>query len=616
MPGIIGFVDRPDASRDHLEMLKAMATALASEQKATLHADHPFSVGHVGLGIIDSDPQPVWNHDGSLCMVMEGELYGSEPLKRELAGRGYTFQRHDDAELVLHLFEEYGEGFVERLNGAFVFAIWNQETETLLMANDRLGLQPLYYAQYRGRFSFASGVRALLADPDLPRVVDRLGIAQFLTFDHLLDQRTFLETVHLLPQATILTYHDGEVNLSRYWELRFPAAYALRSEEEWMDAVMHCLRQAVRRQTADENILGLLLSGGLDSRLLMALMRELHPDRLYHTFTFGIAKCDDARFAREVAAALDTEHHFFPLRPDWLLQYSNDCVRLTDGMANLVNLHARAALDDEVQFAQILFKGFLGDAMFGFAQRHQHWATYDETTRIEAHLAVHRSQGVLIFDFPEHEKLFTDSFRRELGDSVLDSYRQGLDAARTDGLADQRIYYDYCQRVPRHTLNGVTVTRRRAAVRLPFADNDLVELALSMPPGLRYHRRVVVNAFIRDFSELAKIPVPNTGLPMMECARDVVLRARQLARWHLNRAGLKWIDYPGRRPYKDYDAWFRTVLRDWVEKTLLDQRALGRGYFNPDYVQRIVHEHMAGSNHTVRLGVLLSLELWHRQFMD
>jgi len=175
--------------------------------------------------------------------------------------------------------------------------------------------------------------------------------------------------------------------------------------------------------------------------------------------------------------------------------------------------------------------------------------------------------------------------------------------------------YDFRQRVPRMTLNVVEALRGRMIVRLPFAENDLVEFSLTIPPGLRYDRRLIKNAFIRAFPAYAQIPVTETGMPMMENLTTVRLQAEKWARWHLRRIS-KGVRYQRRRPYQDYRTWFRTVLRPWIEGTLLDERALERGYFKPQTVRQLVAEHMAGADHAVRLGALMTLELWHRHFME
>jgi hypothetical protein len=203
-----------------------------------------------------------------------------------------------------------------------------------------------------------------------------------------------------------------------------------------------------------------------------------------------------------------------------------------------------------------------------------------------------------------------------VGEAVIGEMAQGMRASGSSQVANQRLYFDLTQRVPRMTINGVEVVRSHATVRLPFSDRDLVDFACQLPPGMQFNRHLITQAFLTTYPHLAKIPNTATGLPYIACGRDVALRARQLVQWHLRKRGLGWLAGPQRRPYKDYNGWFRTVLKTWVEDTLLSQRALQRPYYNPDYVRSLVAEHMAGSNHAVKLGALLSLELWHRQFLD
>lgn len=618
MPGIVGFIRRQHDIATNTTTLQKMARALepGDRFRHELDAGHAFALGRVTLGIVNAQPQPLWNQQQTVCIVMEGELYDTDPLRRRLRQSGYMLDDEGDVSLLLSLYENDELDLVRELNGNFIAAIWDQEARRLLLINDRLGLQPLYYTMTRQGLFFASGLRALLAEPSVSPCVDRVAIAQFLTFDHLLHQRTLLKDAKLLPQASILIYENNELQIQNYWRPQHPSTYTLRSEEEWMSAMIERLRRAVQRQAPGQLRAGMLLSGGLDSRVLLALLRENTDLSRFPTFTWGIPNCDDARSSREVARKLGTDHHFFELKPDWLLQFAEECVRATDGMGNIVNLHARATLDQETTYANVLYKGFLGDAMMGFAQRHQHWADYDPDTAIQAHLAVHRDQGVITFEPEDHADLFTPHMQQEIGDGVLGAYRAGMAVSGSSQLADQRIYFDYCQRVPRHTLNGVKVVRSRAVVRLPFADNDLIDLMLQVPPGLRYERRIMRNAFVRDFSDLARIPLPDTGLPMLDCARDIWIRSQRWLRWHLPKIGPINASYLARRPYKDYATWFRTDLRQWVEDTLLHPRSLDRGYFQPSFVQNIVRDHMAGNDHSIRLGAFMTLELWHRQFID
>ena len=454
-----------------------------------------------------------------------------------------------------------------------------------------------------------------MAHPDLPRSVDAVALHQFLVYDHALDDRTLLESVRLLPQASVPDRPRRHGSIRPYWRLQYPDRYEPRPDEHYVEQLGHHLRQAVRRQQeASDRPAAMLLSGGLDSRLLLGLLCE--DGRTLQTFTFGVPRCDDARVAGEVARACGTAHRFFELKSDWLAFMAEQAVRATDGLGNIVNLHAMANIEAQSRHAQVVYKGFLGDALLGFALRRQMWGDYSDEHRYEVHRAAHRYHGVLNYEPEEERKLLSDAFLARAGDGAYSAYRAGMDRSGSRQIANQRLYFDLTQRVPRMTLNGVEVVRTHAVVRLPFGDTDLVDFALTVPPGFLFERNLAKVLLVNWFPKLAGIPIAGTGRPLRANLRDLTAQARSLLAWHLRPHGLDWLAEPPRRPYKDYNGWFRTVLRPWVEGLLLDRRTLDRGYFRPDYVQGLVAAHMGGENHAVRIGALLSIELWHRQFID
>lgn len=592
-----------------------MADALESGSgyQRVFHSEPEAGIGRVGLPRMGSEAEVVWNDDRTLALVMEGELYDTAALERTVGDDRRPAARNH-AELMLRIYERCGTNCLGRVNGAFAVAIWDRRQRQLVLFNDRLGLHPLYYAQVSGTLLFGSGVRALLAEPALSRTVDQVALHQFLIHDHVLDDRTFLESVRLLPQASVLTYRDGAMAIRPYWRLRYPEFYEPQPEGAYVEQFGHHLRRAVRRQQEDKRSSAMLLSGGLDSRLLLGLFCE--EGRTVQTFTFGLPGCDDAVVAAEVARKCRTRHRFFELKSDWLAHMADAAVRATDGLGNIVNLHAMANIEEQSRDAEVMYKGFLGDALLGFAVFRQMWGDYEDANRYEVHRGVHRANGVINYEPAEEAKLFTEAFAARVGDGAYQAYRDGMDRAGSRQLANQRLYFDLTQRVPRMTLNGVEVARTRAAVRLPFCDYDLVDFALTVPPGFLFERHLPKTALVTMFPELAGIPIAGTGRPLRSCARDIVAQVRALMSWHLERYGLERLASPPRRPYKDYDQWFRTILRPWVEQILLDRRTLDRGYFKPDYVRGLVAAHMRGERHAVRVGALLTIELWHRQFVD
>ncbi len=615
MPGIFGFKKDLSKTDSHI-LIKKMSIGLEGEDRflRQFETGEGWGFGRNSMGILNQNKQPLWDDTRNVGLVFEGELYDTEPLRQILDQ--HNLKCETDEEILLGLYLLEGESFARRINGSFSVAFIDNRNNAMILINDRLGLHPVYYANFGSTFLFASGVRAILADDSLPRRVDRVAIQEFLTFDHLLHQRTLLEDVKLLPQGSVLKYQNGKLTIWRYLRLNYPDVYPFCEPPSYQERLLIEIKKAVLRQSGGQQEKGLMLSGGLDSRFLLALLAEILTPSNLHTFTWSIPGSDDARYAKEAAKTIGTQHHFFELKPDWLLKEGEKAVKLTDGMGNLVNLHAIANLVDEAKIAPIIYKGFMGDAMFGFGLRPRFWADYDPETEIHEHLQAYRDYRVLTFDLTEHKDFFTDSFLRHVQDELMADFKQGMRSAGVRQMAAQRLYFDLTQRVPRMTINGVLVARDRAVIRLPFADNDLVDFSMTVPPYLAFERKLMIESFIKAYPKLARIPTPRDHLPLTHCARAVLARNEQFIRWHLRKAGLGWLTGPENRPYKDYQTWFRTTLREWVEQTLLSSTSLDRGYFKPESVRQTVQDHMAGKNNAVKIGALMAIELWHKFYLD
>jgi asparagine synthase (glutamine-hydrolysing) len=617
MPGLIGLIGDIGQNEAHLSLEK-MASALheGGRFNRDLFSREGIGLGRVSLGIVNPEPQPIWSSDRSICIMMEGEIFGYQELKHPLIDRGHNFSNHNDPEFILHLYEEYGEKFAEKLNGSFIVVIWDQNKRKLLIVNDRIGLHPLYYSNRAGIFSFASGIRSLLTNPDHPRVVDKIAMAEFLMFDHMISDRTLLEDINILPPGSILTYQNESFRIKTYWRLEYPEFTDLRDEQEYIEGLTYLLRQAVNRQSPGDIPAGVLLSGGLDSRVIIAFLQKELNGRSMHSFTFGIPGCEDARYARQVARKVGANYHFYPLPSDYLVDKADEGLMLTDGMVNSVHMHALATLEEQTDIAKIIYKGFFGDALMGYSVILPLWANFDSNAIAQNHFKLYRSLGVTLFASEQLKELLSPSLHREIEDVVLNRFRSALLESCSSLPANQLDYFVLRYRVPRMTINGVELVRSRAVVRLPFCDKDLIEYMLKVPPGLRFKRYLMKQAFIQTFPELAKIPVTETHLPLVSCMRDALIRMESNVRWKARSAGLKWISVSKRKSYTDYNGWMRAELRPWVEGILLNSRTLDRGYFNPDSVRNLVTEHLNGTDNALKLGALINLELWHRWIID
>lgn len=228
-------------------------------------------LGRMSLGHVNRELQPAFNEDHTLLGMMDGEVYDAGEHRRRLAAAGHRFQGEGQAELLLHGYELEGRDFFRRLDGSFTAAIWDAPRRRLILAGDRFGMRPLYYARRPGRLLFAPEIKSLLADPELSRAPSLRGVAQFFTFGHLLGQDTLLESVTLLPAAGWLTYdlEDDRLTVDRYWHIGL-GLNAPPTTSEALDGFDSAFRRAVDRRVADTDGLGLSLSGGLDSRTILA----------------------------------------------------------------------------------------------------------------------------------------------------------------------------------------------------------------------------------------------------------------------------------------------------------------------------------------------------------
>jgi len=614
MPGLFGIVG-PQGRLKLQELAEAMSQALRHKEsyQVDLHTDDSVALGRVSLGILNPESQPIWNEDETLCIVMEGEIFDYDSEKQSLIEKGHRFKVNNDPEFVLHLYEEYGEDLALKLNGAFVAAIWDVKQDRLLIVNDRFGLEPLFYAHFDGRLLFGSGARAIVANPDFTPKVNAVAMAEFLTLEQVIGDKTLFDGVTLLPPASLLTFSDKRLRVCSYWDLQYQEEYKDHDESWYIEQWIHLVRQAVERRTRTGRPFGVLLSGGLDSRAVLAMMdRECYP---VHTFTFGIPKSDDMRLAREIALEVGATPSFFELKPDYLMEVAEEAVRLTDGLNSCIHMHVMAPLQEVAKQVQVVFTGSMGDSLnadrSSTAYCRQSLAPDDEI--LARAFSERRNRGI---PEAEHSQFFSDAFYQQIQGQIFESCKGVLAQSRAVLAANRRKHWAIRQGNRRYVLEGQRLLRSQVSVRMPFYDNDLFDFMLTVPSGLRLDGRLYVQALSKAFPQLAKIPWATSGLPLTDCMRDVRIRFDRQLRWWLREKGLKWIPESRKRPYAKYDLWMRTVLRPWVEETLLSRRSLERGYYKPEYVHNLVAEHMAGANYARRLAVLLTVELWHRLFLD
>ena len=318
MCGVAGLYTFPSGAPAQLGELSAMVAALhhrGPDGRNTL-IDGPVGLAHARLAIIDvaGGAQPLANEDGSVWVVLNGEIFNFIELRAELEQRGHHFKTRTDTEVIVHLYEDFGDRFVEHLNGQFALALWDKKKQRLVLARDRSGIRPLFYTQRHGRLAFASEVKALFMLPEVPRRIDLNGLASIFSLWSVLPPHTVFEGIQSVPPAHIMVVTPKGTHTERYWNWQFDEATVSRNtESECAEELRALMIDAVRLQLRCDVPVGAYLSGGLDSAVVTSIMRSYNRDHSHgvlktHSLTFEDAEFDESAQQREVARHLGTTH--------------------------------------------------------------------------------------------------------------------------------------------------------------------------------------------------------------------------------------------------------------------------------------------------------------------
>ncbi len=325
MCGIAGIIDLNRRPADR-RALARMCDRLEHRgpDDAGIYVNCHAALGLRRLSIIDLSPsghQPMSNEDASIWITFNGEIYNFRELREMLIAKGHAFSSSTDTEVIVHAYEEYGDRCVDHLRGMFAFGIWDTKRQRLLLARDRIGKKPLFYTLADGQFLFASELQALTTHPAVRREIDLTSIDDYLTYGYIPPPRSIFKDVYKLPPAHTLTLSisdsAAEPSTQRYWQLDYGPKQSFTSDEEAVDGLTEVLTEAVRLRMVSDVPIGTLLSGGIDSSVVVALMSQLSA-RPVETFSIGF---DDRHFnelpyARMVADRYGTKHHELRVEPN------------------------------------------------------------------------------------------------------------------------------------------------------------------------------------------------------------------------------------------------------------------------------------------------------------
>lgn len=580
-----------------------------------------LALGHRRLAVIDlaESRQPMASEDGNIQLVFNGEIYNFHELRQRLEASGHQFRSHGDTEVLVHLYEDEGVDVVRHLVGMFALAIWDRSRRRVVLARDRLGQKPLVYRAEPGRLLFASELKSLLAVPDVPRAIDPAALDEYLFYQYVPPPRTIYSGISKLPPGHVAVWENDRLSVSAYWQPDF-AREQPRTEAEYVAELRLRLGDAVRSQLVSDVPLGAFLSGGVDSSIVVALMRE-HAARPVNTFTVGFPDpaYDESAYARRVAAHLGTEHRELRVEPDCAELLPTLAWHFDEPFGDSSAVPTYYLARETRRHVKVALSGDGGDELFAGYDRYRALRLAAACDRLPAVLrrlvsspiwqrlpgagrqksAARRLKRfaevvatppdgryvelIAIFNDARRAALYGDEFVAQLPERDPAEYvaaalarSGGRDRVTAASLADLVTYLpgDLCTKV------DIATMAHGLECRQPLLDHRVVELAVAMPVRLKLRggrgKRILREAF-------------GHLLP-----RDVFRRRKT------------GFGVP-------LDRWFRTELKDLAHDTLLAGDALARDYFRRAAIDELLADHATGrADHSARIWSLVMLEFWHR----
>ena len=513
-------------------------------------------LGHRRLAVIDLSPaasQPLSNEDGTIWIVYNGEIYNFQALRLDLEKRGHKFKSKSDTEVIVHLYEEYGEDCLRHLRGMFAFAIWDENQQQLFLARDRLGKKPLKYYLGPDFFIFASELKAILPQLKERPEVDKAALPHFFAFNHLLAPATGFKGIYKLPPAHYGILRNGQLTIKKYWQLDFSQKIKITYQEA-KEELQRLLTEAVRLRLIADVPLGAMLSGGIDSSLVVGLMSQFTRPK---TFSIGFAeeRLDERPFARLAADHFGTNHTDLEVKPDTIKIFPKLIEHYEEPYADSSALPTYYLAELTRRSVKVALNGDGGDEAFGGYRRYKYWNL------------LHYLKKDIYFDIASW-RYFKDK---------ISNFQFPISNLRK---LDDVFKLAYDTFLPNDLLVKMDIATMAFGLeaRSPFLDQEIVEFAASLPARWK----------VRGFQ--TKIILKDTFKELLP--KEIIERGK----------------YGFELPV---DAWFRGPLYQWAREILLAGKFLEHGYFEQKTIEKLLEEHKNGRRrHGQRLWLLLCFEFW------
>src|SRR5688572_14831309 len=634
MCGITGWLNLDTNSKNHIEdVLHRMCERIVHRgpDSEGLWMDDQVALGMRRLSIIDlkTGDQPVYSEDRTVIAMVNGELYNFREVRADLEKRGHKFVTQTDVEIVPHLYQIYGEGFVDHINGMFAISLWDTKKKKLILARDRFGEKPVYYGVFDGKLIYASEPKAMLAHPLVEKEIDLDALRHYVSFDYVPAPMSIYKGIQKLPAAHVLTVENGEIKTRRYWSLTWkkpdregglngagPKAKAAELRE--------LLSDAVRMRLVSDVPLGILLSGGIDSSTVAALAAR-HSTEQVKTFSIGFSEqsFNESQYARQVANYLGTDHYEEYLSAEktgdlvseigtWLDEpFSDGSLIPTYLLSRFVRKHVTVALGGDggdelfagypmyyahkVAARYAMIPQFIRSGMIEPAVRALPVSTKNLSFDYKAKRFIRASKADPVarhhswfgsFAFDKQAMLFTPDVLDQTSDDIYAGARELVASSDASNAIEKMQFVDMYFYLAEDILTKVDRASMAVSLetRAPFLDPRVAQFAASIP----------INYKLRG----------NKGKYILKKAVEGLLPDNIL-----------------HRPKKGFGIptaqWLKGRLNELMHEMLSEKRLKEQGLFDPGFVRNIIRHHESGMHsYHKEIWTLLVFQLWWDSFMQ
>ncbi|MBC8525479.1 MAG: asparagine synthetase B [Candidatus Cloacimonetes bacterium] len=615
MPGILGLISEKNENKlfnQMIEIVNHYDYKIMKFQKNGIH------LGKIHLNYVNNSPKPIFSKDKRFAIVMIGEIFSYENIE--------TGQIKDDTVFLFNLFVEKGFECLPKINGQYSACIYDFFEKKLILISDRYGTRPVYYTFYNNKFFFSPEVKSLILD-NFNKRINYDAISDLFHYGHLFGYKTMFENIYQLPEASYLTFQDGRIRVSKYWnypyyeEVYYKRKISKKEIENYFEEMQSVITTSLNRQIVkNKDKILISLSGGLDSRWLIALAHKFGIEPLT-AFTMGPINSEDQIYAKKVANVLNANHFPFEINPYNVWKDAKHFSYVSDGMSMIDGpIQNYEPLRYFFQKKQITLSSQMCDALFGST------LYYKKIILLRNKKKFNENAINLFVNLFNRFKItnLKSIFLSEIFQKIDDGYTKIPRNYIQNNKHPLYCYYNFLlnEYVRRGTLGGNLVNNLYYETRMPSYDNNLIEFAYRLPIELRKNQFIYRNTFNRMFPKLASIPREGTGLPLNSSELRLKIKTferkiiKELKKTPVNKI-IQKLGLLVNPNYVDYKRWFRNELREDIEDLILDKRTLSRGIFKKSGIKTLLNEHnYTEKDNSKLIWQIINLEYFFRNFMD